>query len=121
MTKNQTNHMVMIIELEGLTRKIKAADKVAAFCGVAGSRTRVQTRNPSGFYMLILLLVVGRGLAKGSRSFPYSLESSPWPRERASDYPGLDGTPYTVADLEQITAGYLAPHHLGRGMKLSSI
>jgi len=68
--------------------------------------------------MLILLLVVGRRLAKGSRSFPYSLESSPWPRERTSDYPGLDGTPYTVIDPEQTTAEYPAPHHLGRGIKL---
>ncbi len=68
--------------------------------------------------MLILLLVVGRGLARGSRPFPYSPEISSWPRERASDYPGLDGTPYTVADPEQTTAGYPAPHHLGRGIKL---
>ena len=73
--------------------------------GAGGSRTLVQTGNQYGFYMLILLLIVGRGLAKGSRPSPYSPESSPWPRERASDYPGLDGTPYTVTDLEQITAG----------------
>jgi hypothetical protein len=84
----------------------------------AGSRTPVQTGNQYGFYMLILLLVVGDRLARGSRPEPYSPESSPWPRERASDYPGLDGTPYTVTDLEQGTAGYLAPNHLGSGIKL---
>ncbi len=63
--------------------------------------------------MLIRLLVVGIRLASGSRPEPYSLESSLWPRERASGYPGLNGTPYTVTNLEQITAGYLAPNHLG--------
>ena len=85
--------------------------------GAAGSRTPVQTGNRYGFYMLIRLLVVGIRLASGSRPGPYSLESSPWPRERASDYPGLDGTPYTVTNLEQITAGYLVPGHLGLGIK----
>lgn len=85
--------------------------------GVAGSRTRVQTGNPYGFYMLILLLIVGKELVKGSRLNPYSPESSPWPREKASDYPGPDGTPYTVSDLEQLTAGYPVPCLLGRGIK----
>ncbi len=66
--------------------------------------------------MLIRLLVVGIRLANGSRPEPYSPESSPWPRERASDYPGLDGTPYTVTDLEQSTAGYPVPCPLGGGL-----
>ena len=91
------------------------------FSGAAGSRTPVQTGNQYGFYMLIRLLVVRIRLASGSRPEPYSLESSLWPRERASGYPGLNGTPYTVTNLEQITAGYLAPNHLGPGIKLSSI
>jgi hypothetical protein len=85
-------------------------------CGVAGSRTPVQTGNRYGFYMLILLLVVGRRLAKGSRPFPYSPESSLWPRERASNYPGLDGTPYTAADPAQAPAGYPVPCPLGGGL-----
>ena len=84
------------------------------FSGAGGSRTLVQTGNQYGFYMRILLLVVGIRLARGSRPEPYSPESSPWPRERASDYPGLDGTPYTVPDLEESTAGYLVLCPLGR-------
>jgi len=68
--------------------------------------------------MLIHLLVVGIRLASGSRPEPYSLESSLWPRERTSNYPGLNGTPYTATNLEQITAGYLAPNHLGSGITL---
>ena len=98
-----------------ISQKEKTANEVAVSCGAAGSRTPVQTGNQYGFYMLILLLVVGDRLARGSRPEPYSPEISPWPRERASDYPGLDGTPYTVTDLEQGTAGYLAPNHLGSG------
>jgi len=88
------------------------------FSGAAGSRTPVQTGNQYGFYMLIRLLVVGIRLAIGSRPEPYSPESSLWPRERASNYPGLNGTPYTVTNLEKTTAGYLAPNHLGLGIKL---
>ena len=35
--------------------------------------------------MLIRLLIVGIRLASGSRPEPYSLESSPWPRDKATD------------------------------------
>lgn len=66
--------------------------------------------------MLILLLFVGGRLAKGSRPAPYSPGSSPWPRERASGYPGLDGTPYTEADPEQAPAGYPVPCPWGGGL-----
>ncbi len=91
---------------------------VVLWGGAAGSRTPVQTGNQYGFYMHIRLLVVGIRLASGSRPEPYSLESSLWPRERTSNYPGLNGTPYTATNLEQITAGYLAPNHLGSGITL---
>lgn len=66
--------------------------------------------------MLILLLIVGKRLAKGSRPFPYSPGSSPRPRERASGYPGLDGTPFTATDPAQAAAGYPVPCPSGGGL-----
>ena len=86
--------------------------------GAAGSRTPVQTGNQYGFYMLILLLIVGKKLAEGSRPFPYSPEISRWPRERASHYPYLDGTPYTTPGKEVDAAEYPVSCHLGQVIKL---
>ena len=47
--------------------------------GVAGSRTRVQTGNQYGFYMLILLLIVGMGWQKAADLFliPLRVRHSP--------------------------------------------
>ncbi len=40
------------------------------FSGAAGSRTRVQTRNQRAFYMLIVLLLVGKVPVKHNLHFP---------------------------------------------------
>ena len=77
--------------------------------GAGGSRTLVQTGNQYGFYMLILLLVVGKRLVTGNRSDPYFPENSRGTRNLSFGYPGLNGTPYTVPNPDQGTAGYPAP------------
>ena len=68
--------------------------------GAGGSRTLVQTGNQYGFYMLILLLVVGKRLVTGDRSDPYFPENSRGPRNLAFGYLDLNGTPYTAPNLE---------------------
>ena len=78
-------------------------------CGAGGSRTLVQTGNQYGFYMHILLLVVGNRLVTGNRSDPYFPENSPGTRNLSFGYPGLNGTPYARPNQEEGPAGYPAP------------
>ena len=60
--------------------------------------------------MLVLLLIVGRGWQKAADLFRIPLRIRRGSGKELQTIPGLDGTPYTVTDLEEITAGYLVLH-----------
>lgn len=52
--------------------------KFIFFCGAAGNRTLVQTRNPYAFYMLSHLLVFDDGPESDTQAIAYPLKFSPF-------------------------------------------
>ena len=90
---------------------------VVPWSGAGGSRTLVQTENRYGFYMLILLLIVGNRLVTGNRSDPYFPENSRGTRNLSFGYPGLNGTPYALPNREESSAGYPVPNQPRAGDK----
>ena len=52
--------------------------KLGFFCGAAGNRTLVQTRNPYAFYMLSHLLVFDDGPESDTQAIAYPLKFSPF-------------------------------------------